>query len=120
MDPVAFCRILGDETRMKLYKLLLQRSYCVGALARKLGISSSAVSQHLKQMREAGLVTAEKWGYHVHYIVSRETGEAMAAELLALVRATPSLCAPAYGGCDEAEALHCRRKAPAKPGKSEE
>ena len=97
---------------MRLFRLLLQRSYCVGALARKLEISESAVSQHLKLMREAGLVRGEKRGYHVHYAVDRAAVESSAGALLALAKETPSPCTPAHGGCDEAEALHCRRKAP--------
>ena len=104
MTLVTFCRALGDETRMQIYRLLLQRSYCVGALARKLGISDSAVSQHLKLMRESG----EKRGYHMHYAVDRAAAGEMAAMLLSLAKETPSLCTPAYGGCDEAEYLHCR------------
>lgn len=116
MTLVLLCRALGDETRMRLYRLLLQRSYCVGALARKLGISESAVSQHMKLLREAGLVTGEKRGYHMHYAVDRAAVERMASSLLALAEETPSPCTPAYGGCDEAEYLHCRRA----PEKSED
>ena len=115
MELVTLCRALGDETRMRIFRLLLQRSYCVGALARKLGISESAVSQHLKLMREAGLITGEKRGYHMHYAVDRSAAESMAASLLALAEESPSPCTPAYGGCDEAEYLHCRRA----PEKSE-
>ena len=115
MELVTLCRALGDETRMRIYRLLLQRGYCVGALARKLGISESAVSQHLKLMREAGLIAGEKRGYHVHYVIDHAAAEDMAASLLSLTKETPSPCTPAYGGCDEAEYLHSRRA----PEKSE-
>jgi DNA-binding transcriptional ArsR family regulator len=49
-------KALADETRFKLLTLLLSHDLCVGALARHLGTSEAAVSQHLKQLREAGLV----------------------------------------------------------------
>ena len=41
------------------------------ALARELGISESAVSQHLKVLRKADLVMGEKKGYYVHYLVKK-------------------------------------------------
>ena len=31
-----------------------------------------AVSQHLKVLKNAGLVKGERWGYRVHYFVNRE------------------------------------------------
>lgn len=66
-------RILSVETRLRMLSLLAKRSLCVGALARQLGVSQGAVSQHLKILREAGLVTAERKGYYVHYRVDRQT-----------------------------------------------
>lgn len=45
----------------------------MNALACRLGISQGAVSQHLRIMRDAGLVIDEKRGYYVHYRLNRET-----------------------------------------------
>jgi len=66
------CRALGDETRLNIFRLIRYKNFCVGALAEKLGISQSAVSQHLRVLREAGLVQAEKRGYYVHYLIQEE------------------------------------------------
>ncbi len=52
--------------------LLRERNLCVGALACRLGLTQGAVSQHLKILRDAGLVTAERDGYYVHYRVNAE------------------------------------------------
>ena len=49
--------------------LLRNRNLCVGALARRLGLTQGAVSQHLRILRDAGFVTAERDGYYVHYKV---------------------------------------------------
>ncbi len=72
-------KIIADETRFKILELLLAKDYCVGALAKQLGISQAAVSQHLQILRKAGIVTGEKRGYYTHYGVNREflknTGE---------------------------------------------
>lgn len=62
-------RALGDETRFNMVQLLVKRRYCVTALARQLGISAAAVSQHLKVLRQAGLIRGEKRRYWMHYKV---------------------------------------------------
>ena len=58
--------------RLKIFQSLLERKHCVRSLSKKLGISESAISQHIKVMREARLVYGEKFGYHTHYLPSQE------------------------------------------------
>jgi len=77
-------KMLSDETRFELVNLLLTHDLCVGALARRLGISEAAVSQHLKQLREAGLVKGEKRGYWTHYMVERNVLTDLAGALTGL------------------------------------
>ena len=55
-----------------------------GALARHLGVSEAAVSQHVKVLREAGLVSGERRGYFMHYQVRREALHELGAEIAAL------------------------------------
>jgi len=68
-------KALSDETRLRLLKLLADQAeegaLCVGALAMNLGVSQSAVSQHLAVLRAVGLVVDERRGYFVHYRVDR-------------------------------------------------
>ena len=61
-------KALGEPMRLKIYLCLLERKHCVRSLSKKLEITESAVSQHIKIMREAGLVYGEKYGYHTHYL----------------------------------------------------
>ena len=77
-------KALGDETRLKIIKLLLIKRFCVGALARRLDISESAVSQQLKILREAGLVLGEKEGYYVHYSVKKDKLKEVGAYIINL------------------------------------
>ena len=65
-------KALGDENRLKLFLLLSEKRICVKGLAEILNISESAVSQHLKILKEAGLIKGEKDGYYVHYIVQKD------------------------------------------------
>lgn len=48
---------LADPTRRAIFEQLADGPRSVGAIARGLPVSRPAVSQHLKQLKEAGLVT---------------------------------------------------------------
>lgn len=71
-DLAKACKSLSVDTRVRLLRLLVDQSLCVGALAKRLGVTPGAVSQHLRALREAGLVVPEKRGYFVHYQVDRQ------------------------------------------------
>jgi ArsR family transcriptional regulator len=73
---------LSDSNRYTIIKELLNREYCVGGLALKLNISEAAVSQHLKILKEAGLISGEKRGYFKHYQVNQEILKKVSIELL--------------------------------------
>jgi DNA-binding transcriptional ArsR family regulator len=47
---------LGDPTRRTIFERLAERPRAVGELARELPVSRPAVSQHLKVLKDAGLV----------------------------------------------------------------
>ena len=61
----------SDPTRLRLIKLLASqeedRALCVNALAAVLGITQSAVSQHLRMLKNLGLVQGNREGYRIHY-----------------------------------------------------
>ncbi|MBN2594225.1 MAG: winged helix-turn-helix transcriptional regulator [Sedimentisphaerales bacterium] len=63
-------RALSLESRLRIVQLLSQRSLCVGAISNLLGISPGAVSQHLRVLKDTGLVRAERRGYFIHYTVA--------------------------------------------------
>jgi DNA-binding transcriptional ArsR family regulator len=66
-------KVLSVGSRLRMVRLLRSRSLCVNALARHLEISPAAVSQHLRVLRDADVVTADKRGYFVHYRVNEAT-----------------------------------------------
>lgn len=66
-------KVLSVDTRIKMIELLKGRTLCVNALAKNLCISPAAVSQHLRILRSADLVIADKRGYFVHYRLNNET-----------------------------------------------
>jgi DNA-binding transcriptional ArsR family regulator len=60
-------KVLSADVRVRIVQLLKGRSLCVNALAARLDVTQGAVSQHLRVMRDAGLVVDERRGYYVHY-----------------------------------------------------
>jgi DNA-binding transcriptional ArsR family regulator len=65
-------KVLSVPARVRIVQLLKGRALCVNALTARLGITQGAVSQHLRIMRDAGLVVDEKRGYFVHYRLNEQ------------------------------------------------
>ena len=63
---------LADPTRREIFERLARRPRPVGELAQDLPVSRPAVSQHLKVLRDAGLVTDTKDGSRRLYRVNPE------------------------------------------------
>ncbi len=98
---VRILKAMGDQNRFQIIRLLLENDLCVGALSRVIGVSKPAISQHLKILREAGLVKGEKIGYWTHYRVERDLlGES--------ARYLRELCEVHYENGDK-DALICLR-----------
>jgi len=67
--------VLSDPTRLKLMRLLSEQqepnALCVNALAYQLDVTQSAISQHLRLLKSAGLVKGERRGYRIHYFLNQ-------------------------------------------------
>src|SRR5688572_13701360 len=68
---------LADPTRRQIFERLARRALAVGELAEGLPVTRPAVSQHLKVLKDAGLVTDEKDGTRRVYRVDPRGVEAM-------------------------------------------
>jgi DNA-binding transcriptional ArsR family regulator len=72
---------LGDPTRRTIFERLAERPSAVGELARELPVSRPAVSQHLKVLKDAGLVLDTPDGARRVYSVDPNGLEALRAYL---------------------------------------
>lgn len=63
-------KVLADGTRLQVMRLLLEGPQHAGDLQRQLDIDQSLLSHHLRVLREAGLVVAERDGKAVLYEVA--------------------------------------------------
>ncbi len=62
----SFFRALGDDTRWRILRLVMDRALCVCELSDILGMPHSSVSSHVQIIRKAGLLESErcgKWTY---------------------------------------------------------
>ncbi|MBN2240437.1 MAG: winged helix-turn-helix transcriptional regulator [Dehalococcoidales bacterium] len=75
-EQAAIFAAFSDPTRLRIIKLLVSQqgegALCVNALAGILGITQSAVSQHLRMLKNLDLVKGDRQGYRIHYKVNHE------------------------------------------------
>ncbi|GBD96603.1 MAG TPA: metalloregulator ArsR/SmtB family transcription factor [Nitrospirae bacterium] len=75
-------KVLSVETRIKIIEMLKAGPLPVNTITEALGISQSAVSQHLRVLKQAGLVTDERRGYHIFYSLNKDKLDKYQQELL--------------------------------------
>ena len=63
----ALFRALGDPARLRLMELLFDGAHCVSELAQESNESMSLISQRLKILFQAGLITKKRTGKHIYY-----------------------------------------------------
>jgi DNA-binding transcriptional ArsR family regulator len=76
IEPSEMFKVLSVETRVKIIELLKTKGP-LGAkdIAATIGITAAAVSQHLKILRQSGLVRNERKGYWIPYSIDEKAME---------------------------------------------
>jgi len=76
LEPSEIFKVLAVETRVKIIKILKYNGPLGSKnIAELVGVTSAAVSQHLKILRQAGLVRSERKGYWIPYSIDEEALE---------------------------------------------
>jgi ArsR family transcriptional regulator len=87
MELALLAKALGHPVRVRILRLLLSREDCYcGQIVDELPLAQATVSQHLKVLKDAGLIKGETDGPRTCYCASRERlaeFESLAGELLA-------------------------------------
>jgi len=68
-------KILSVDKRIEIIEHLKKEAMSVNAIAGALGITQSAVSQHLRVLKGAGLVNDKRQGYWIYYSLNRDALE---------------------------------------------
>jgi DNA-binding transcriptional ArsR family regulator len=80
-DQVAAWSALGDRTRRTIFERLAKRPSAVGELAKGLPVSRPAVSQHLRVLKDAGLVVDQPVGNRRIYAINPDGLSELRADL---------------------------------------
>ena len=76
IEPAEIFKVLSVETRVKIIELLKANGALgVKEISNRLGITLPAVSQHLKILKQAGLVRSERQGYWIPYSINEDAME---------------------------------------------
>ncbi|MEV2275864.1 metalloregulator ArsR/SmtB family transcription factor [Nocardiopsis sp. NPDC049922] len=84
-------RVLGDPLRLRVVSLLAHETLCTTHLVEETGARQTNLSNHLRVLREAGVVETEPCGRYTYYRLRPEVLEGLAGalgELAATARAT--------------------------------
>ncbi len=73
----AMLKLLANSKRLMILCNIVKEAKSVGELAELVGLSQSALSQHLAKMRAQGLVETDKRGKAVYYRISNQEVEAI-------------------------------------------
>jgi len=91
-----FAKALSHPARAAIIRLLLQKQSCVcGDIVEDLPIAQSTVSQHLKELKQAGLIKGNIDGASICYCVDTEvlqTANQILNNVLAVSILTPTSC----------------------------
>jgi ArsR family transcriptional regulator len=85
LEMAELAKALAHPARIKILRVLLERKECIcGEICRHLPLAQSTISQHLKVLKEAGLIEGEVDGPRVCYCVSEEKLERLKALIAGL------------------------------------
>lgn len=69
---VPVLKLLGDRTRLSMVLLLQHKQCCVCELVEAMEMSQPSISQHLRKLRDAGVVLEDRQGQWIYYTLNRE------------------------------------------------
>lgn len=73
MDKAALIlKLLGDKTRLTMVKILDKHDCCVCEFVEIFNVSQPSISQHLRKLRDVGLVGEERKGQWIFYSINKE------------------------------------------------
>ena len=80
---------MGNPSRLAVLRLLASEELPVGILAKKVGLSQSALSQHLAKLRKKKLVSSRRDAQTIYYSCKSKGVQAILATLDGLADSTP-------------------------------
>lgn len=66
-------KLLGDKTRLTIVGILKQRECCVCEFLEVFNMSQPSISQHLRKLKDAGMVREERRGQWIYYSLNQQS-----------------------------------------------
>jgi ArsR family transcriptional regulator, arsenate/arsenite/antimonite-responsive transcriptional repressor len=66
-------KLLGDKTRLTIVAILKQRECCVCEFLEVFDMSQPSISQHLRKLKDAGMVKEERRGQWIYYSLNQQS-----------------------------------------------
>jgi len=88
-DLIKAIKALSNETRLRIFKILLERECCVCEVMQALDISQSRASRNLGILQDTGLLRAQRDGVWIVYSVDWQSANRYATSLAKLLRDSP-------------------------------
>ncbi|MDR7001858.1 ArsR family transcriptional regulator [Neobacillus niacini] len=66
-------KLLGDKTRLTIVGILKQRECCVCEFLEVFDMSQPSISQHLRKLKDAGMVKEERRGQWIYYSLNQQS-----------------------------------------------
>ncbi|MFF3085108.1 ArsR/SmtB family transcription factor [Streptomyces nojiriensis] len=79
-------RVLADPLRLRIVTLLARETLCTTHLVEETGAKQTNLSNHMKVLREAGVVDTEPCGRYIYYRLRPEVIEALAGQFADLAQ----------------------------------
>jgi len=76
IDCAAFLKVLSDQTRLAVVRLLIRQSLTVRELNETVDVEQTLLSHHLRVLRDAGIVEFQREGRSIRYSISEQVKSA--------------------------------------------
>ncbi len=92
-EVAAMAKVLGHPARIAILQHLIQKNICIcGDLVDEIGLAQSTISQHLKELKLAGIIRGNIEGTSVCYCIDQEKWKEIKAKLNAIFNWKPNTC----------------------------
>jgi ArsR family transcriptional regulator len=87
-ELIKLAKALSDRTRVRIFKMLQQKTMCVCEVRAVLGIAQSTTSKHLQILEDAGLIKRSKEGLWVNYDIDENSRNPFAGSIIDTLKGT--------------------------------
>ncbi len=86
-------KTIGHPARIAILEYLIQADACINSdLVQELGLAQATISQHLKELKQMGLIKGNVEGTSMNYCINKQVWESYRAKFNTLFESLPETC----------------------------